>query len=40
VIFVDKVEALRLQVKDLDCRRRELAVREGNGGKDRLTMVR
>lgn len=34
------MEALRLRVKDLDFQRRELAVRDGKGGKDRLTMVR
>ena len=33
------MEALRLRVKDLDFQRRELAVRDGKGGKDRLTMV-
>ena len=34
------MEALRLRVKDLDFQRRELAVRDGKGGKDRLTMER
>jgi site-specific recombinase XerD len=34
------MEALRLRVKDLDFQRQELAVRDGKGGKDRLTMVR
>ena len=33
------MEALRLRVKDLDFQRRELAVRDGKGGKDRMTMV-
>ena len=33
------MEALRLRVKDLDFDRRELVVRDGKGGKDRLTML-
>ncbi len=33
------MEALRLRVKDLDLQRRELTVRDGKGGKDRLTML-
>lgn len=33
------MEALRLRVKDLDFERRELVVRDGKGGKDRLTML-
>ena len=33
------MEALRLRVKDLDFERRELTVREGKGGKDRLTLL-
>ena len=33
------MEALRLRVKDLDLERRELTVRDGKGGKDRLTML-
>jgi integron integrase len=33
------MEALRLRVKDLDLERRELTVRDGKGGKDRLTVL-
>lgn len=33
------MEALRLRVKDLDIERRELTVRDGKGGKDRLTLL-
>ena len=33
------MEALRLRVKDLDLERRQLAVRDGNGNKDRLTVL-
>jgi integron integrase len=33
------MEALRLRVKDLDFERRELVVRDGKGGKDRLTLL-
>jgi hypothetical protein len=33
------MEALRLRVKDLDFERRELFVRDGKGGKDRLTLL-
>ena len=33
------MEALRLRVKDLDFQRRELTVRNGKGGKDRLTLL-
>lgn len=33
------MEALRLRVKDLDVERRELTVRDGKGGKDRLTLL-
>lgn len=33
------IEGLRLRVKDLDLERREITVREGKGGKDRITMV-
>lgn len=33
------MEALRLRVKDLDFERRELTVRDGKGGKDRLTLL-
>ncbi|WP_254957829.1 MULTISPECIES: integron integrase [unclassified Cyanobium] len=33
------MEALRLRVKDLDVQRRELTVRDGKGGKDRLTVL-
>ena len=33
------MEALRLRVKDLDFERRELTVRDGKGGKDRMTLL-
>jgi integron integrase len=33
------LECLRLRVKDLDLARREILVRDGKGGKDRVTMV-
>ncbi|WP_255087628.1 MULTISPECIES: tyrosine-type recombinase/integrase [unclassified Synechococcus] len=33
------MEALRLRVKDLDFGRRELLVRDGKGGKDRVTLL-
>lgn len=33
------MEALRLRIKDVDLVRRELSVREGKGGHDRLTML-
>lgn len=33
------MEALRLRVKDLDFQRRELTVRDGKGGKDRLILL-
>jgi integrase len=33
------LEALRLRVKDLDFERRELTVRDGNGSKDRRTLL-
>lgn len=33
------MEALRLRVKDLDFQRCELTVRDGKGGKDRLTLL-
>lgn len=33
------LEGLRLRVKDLDLQRRELVVREGKGGKDRITVL-
>ena len=32
------LELLRLRVKDVDLERRQIAVREGKGGKDRLTL--
>ena len=32
-------EALRLRVKDVDLQRRELIVRDGKGGKDRVTVL-
>jgi integrase len=33
------LEALRLRVKDVDFVRREIVVRDGKGGKDRVTML-
>lgn len=33
------LECLRLRVKDIDLSRREIVVRDGKGGKDRVTMV-
>ena len=33
------MEALRLPVKDVDLPRREITVRDGKGGKDRLTVL-
>lgn len=33
------MEALRLRVKDLDFQQHQLTVRDGKGGKDRLTMI-
>jgi integron integrase len=33
------LECLRLRVKDLDLERKELIVRDGKGGKDRITLV-
>jgi integron integrase len=33
------MECLRLRIKDIDCGRREVLVREGKGGKDRVTML-
>lgn len=33
------LEALRLRVKDVDLARKELLVRDGKGGKDRVTMI-
>ncbi|MCT0231205.1 integron integrase [Synechococcus sp. CS-1324] len=33
------MEALRLRVKDVDVTRRELLVRDGKGGKDRVTLL-
>ena len=33
------LEGLRLRVKDVDLGRRELIVRDGKGGKDRVTMI-
>jgi integron integrase len=33
------MECLRLRVKDLDFKRREIVVREGKGAKDRVTML-
>ena len=33
------MECLRLRVKDLELERREITVRHGKGGKDRVTML-
>lgn len=33
------LESLRLRVKDLDLARREIVIRDGKGGKDRVTML-
>ncbi len=33
------MEALSLRVKDISIERRELCVRDGKGGKDRLTLL-
>ncbi len=33
------LEALRLRVKDVDFARNEILVRDGKGGKDRVTML-
>jgi integron integrase len=33
------LECLRLRVKDIDFQRREIIVRDGKGGKDRVTML-
>jgi integron integrase len=33
------MEAVRLRVKDVDLRRREIVIREGKGNKDRVTML-
>lgn len=33
------LEALRLRVKDVDLERREILIRDGKGGKDRVTML-
>ncbi|MBL0166055.1 MAG: integron integrase [Propionivibrio sp.] len=33
------LEGLRLRIKDVDLARRELIVRDGKGGKDRVTMI-
>lgn len=33
------LEALRLRVKDVDLARREIVIRDGKGGKDRVTML-
>ena len=37
--FVQRVLVDGLRVKDLDCERRELTVRDGKGGNDRRTML-
>ena len=34
-----RIEALRLRIKDIDFTKGELIVREGKGGKDRVTML-
>ena len=33
------MEAMRLRVKDIDFARREIAIRDGKGAKDRMTML-
>jgi integron integrase len=33
------MEAVRLRIKDVELSRREIVVRDGNGGKDRVTML-
>jgi integrase len=33
------MECLRLRVKDVDLKRREIVIRQGKGGKDRVTML-
>jgi integrase len=33
------MECAQLRVKDVDFQRREITIREGKGGKDRLTML-
>ncbi len=33
------LECVRLRVKDLDLSRSEITVRQGKGGRDRVTMV-
>lgn len=33
------MEAVRLRVKDIELTRREIIVRDGKGGKDRVTML-
>ncbi len=33
------MECLRLRVQDIDFARNEIAVRDGKGGKDRITML-
>jgi len=33
------MEAVRLRVKDIDFERHELAIRQGKGAKDRVTML-
>lgn len=38
-LFGGLLEALRLRVKDIDLARREIVVRDGKGGKDRVTML-
>src|SRR5688572_1854 len=32
-------EGLRLRVKDIDCSTREITLRDGKGGKDRMTVL-
>jgi len=34
-----RMECLRRRVRDLECTRRELVVRDGKGAKDRMTML-
>ena len=39
VYILDRLEALRLRVHDLDFQRLQITVRHGKGGKDRRTML-
>ena len=33
------IEAVRLRVKDVELARKEIIIRDGKGGKDRVTML-